>query len=394
MGPAFSRKYAALLVTGTTAIRIPIIKRNVMDFAVAADWTPAAGDVKIAIDATAPANVTNLPTAVASGNGAYWEFVLTAAELTGKQMIVTVVDAATKVVEDQAFLVETFGHASAMYAADLSLANLPANLVQIAGAAVDTTVAQLGVDARKWAGTATTLTSGLPDVNMKTITAGIIAAASFAANALDAVWSTTARILTAATNITSTGGTTVPQTGDAFARLGAAGAGLTALGDTRIANLDATITSRTKPADTQARVTLVDTLTANGDKTGYALSSAGVQAVWDALTSALSTVGSIGKWIVDKVDVVLSTRLATSGYTAPPTAVQNADAYLDRADAIETGLTPRGAQRLTTTALSGKLSGAATATVTIRNAVADSKARITATVDADGNRSAITTDVT
>lgn len=53
------------------------------------------------------------------------------------------------------------------------------------------------------------------------------------------------------------------------------------------------------------------------DKTGFSLSSGGVQGVWDALTSALTTSGSIGKWIVDKLDVVLSTRLATSGYTAP-----------------------------------------------------------------------------
>lgn len=58
---------------------------------------------------------------------------------------------------------------------------------------------------------------------------------------------------------TYTGNT--PQTGDAFARIGAAGASLTALGDTRIANLDATISSRTKPADTQAAVTTVTNLT-------------------------------------------------------------------------------------------------------------------------------------
>lgn len=44
-------------------------------------------------------------------------------------------------------------------------------------------------------------TGGLLDVNTKTITAGIIAAATFAANALDAVWSTAARTLTAGTNI-------------------------------------------------------------------------------------------------------------------------------------------------------------------------------------------------
>ena len=56
-------------------------------------------------------------------------------------------------------------------------------------------------------------------------------------------------------------GASATQTGDSFVRLGAAGAGLTALGDTRIANLDAAITTRTKPADTQAAVTLVTTLT-------------------------------------------------------------------------------------------------------------------------------------
>lgn len=63
------------------------------------------------------------------------------------------------------------------------------------------------------------------------------------------------------------------------------------------------------------------TVGTNNDKTGYGLSSAGVQAVWDALTSALTTSGSIGKWILDKLDVVLSTRLATAGYTAPPSAL-------------------------------------------------------------------------
>ncbi len=83
----FLRKYATLTVTGTTAIRIPIVKRSVVDFAVGADWVPAAGDVKILIDGTAAANVTNLPTAVPSGNTALWEFILTAAELTGKQSL-------------------------------------------------------------------------------------------------------------------------------------------------------------------------------------------------------------------------------------------------------------------------------------------------------------------
>lgn len=77
-----------------------------------------------------------------------------------------------------------------------------------------------------------------------------------------------------------------------------------------------------------------------------------------------------------------------------PTATQNATGVLDLANAIETGLTLRQAIRLATAALAGEVSGAATTEVTIRNAVADSKNRIVATVDADGNRTSIVTDVT
>jgi len=38
---------------------------------------------------------------------------------------------------------------------------------------------------------------------------------------------------------------------------------------------------------------------AAASKTGYALSAAGIQAIWDALSSALTTAGSIGKRLVD-----------------------------------------------------------------------------------------------
>lgn len=46
-------------------------------------------------------------------------------------------------------------------------------------------------------------------------------ATGFSTHSAADVWSSATRTLTAATNITSTGGTTVPQTGDAYARLGA-----------------------------------------------------------------------------------------------------------------------------------------------------------------------------
>jgi hypothetical protein len=84
----------------------------------------------------------------------------------------------------------------------------------------------------------------------------------------------------------------------------------------------------------------------------------------------------------------------TTAIDAVPTAAENAAGLLDLAAGVETGLTLRQAMRLLAAASAGKLSGAATTTITIRNAVADDKDRITATVDSSGNRSAITVDLT
>lgn len=101
-------------------IRIPMVKRGVVDHAVGADWTPAAGDVKISKDGGASANVTNLPTAIAMGNTAVWEFNLTAAEMQAAQINVTIADSATKAVEDSGFDIETYGDPAAQHAVDLS----------------------------------------------------------------------------------------------------------------------------------------------------------------------------------------------------------------------------------------------------------------------------------
>src|SRR5262245_28950381 len=98
----------------------PIVKRAVVDFAVNADWTPAAGDVKISKDGGAAANVTNLPTAITMGNTAMWDFSLTATEMQAKQIKITVSDSATKVVEDQFLEIETYGNASAQHAVNLN----------------------------------------------------------------------------------------------------------------------------------------------------------------------------------------------------------------------------------------------------------------------------------
>lgn len=115
------------------------------------------------------------------------------------------------------------------------------------------------------------------------------------------------------------------------------------------------------------------------DKTGFSLSTAGIQAIWDALTANLTTAGSVGKRLADNIDAQVS---------LVPTAL------LDLANAIETGLTPRNALRLIAAAAAGVASGVDTATAIYKSAVSGTKNRITATVDTNGNRSSITTDLT
>lgn len=134
-----------------------------------------------------------------------------------------------------------------------------------------------------------------------------------------------------------------------------------------------------------------------------------------ALTAAhTDTLGDLALHITgaaaDPVDMVLlveggttdadvSSRLATAGYTAPdnagiaaiPDAATNAAAVL--ASAVDGIITLAESIRLQNAVLAGKVSGAGTGTETFRD-LADTKDRIVATVDTDGNRTAITRDAT
>lgn len=138
-----------------------------------------------------------------------------------------------------------------------------------------------------------------------------------------------------------------------------------------------------------------------GNVTGNLAGSVGsvtgaVGSVTGAVGSVTGAVGSVTGNVGGNVNGnVLGSVLGNlGGYVSASGANAIAVAHLDLADAIEAGLTVRQAHRLECSAAAAKLSGAGTTTVTIRDAVADSKDRIVATVDASGNRSAITYDLT
>ncbi len=83
-----------------------------------------------------------------------------------------------------------------------------------------------------------------------------------------------------------------------------------------LSRVDAAITSRLASGSV--------TVGTNLDKIGYGLSAAAVQAIWDALTSALTTAGSIGKLLADNINATISSRLASASYTAPDNATISA----------------------------------------------------------------------
>lgn len=88
-------------------IVVPMIKASARDFAVSADWTPATGDVKISKDGGTLTNIATLPSIWVSG-AAGWLFSLSSTETQAAKIWIQVIDSATKAVEDQALLVETY----------------------------------------------------------------------------------------------------------------------------------------------------------------------------------------------------------------------------------------------------------------------------------------------
>lgn len=139
-------------------------------------------------------------------------------------------------------------------------------------------------------------------------------------------------VTTVGTLTTYTGNT--PQTGDSFARIGVAGAGLTALGDTRIANLDAAVSTRSTYAggDTAGTTTLLSRLTSGRatllDNLDAAISTRSTYAGADTsgTTTLLSRLTSGRAALLDNLDAAVTSRMATFAYTAPPTAAAIATA--------------------------------------------------------------------
>lgn len=262
---------------------------------------------------------------------------------------------------------------------------------------------------------------------------GAIDAATFASGALDGVWSTATRVLTAGTNIVLAKGTGVTGFNDLDA------AGVRSAVGLASADLDTqlgAIASAIGTIDGVVDAILVDTGTSIPSDLGtIAAALVTIDGKADAILldtgtdipAALAAIDSVVDTIVvttDKLDDTLEDDGGTYRFTAnaleeapsgsgataqevweyttreltEPVDVGSLEAAALEAvgdavwdEAVDGSLTARESVRLINSAAHGKASGLETTTAVYRD-VADSKARITATVDEHGNRSAVTRD--
>jgi hypothetical protein len=351
------------------------------------DLTPtlATGDFKVSIDGAATANLATLPTNTPASSGQI-KISLSTSEMNGDNITVVGHDAAgaewndiiiniqttARQVDDLAFPATT-GRSMVVDAAGLVDANtvkigatgagtaqtardigasvllsagsgtgqldftsgvVKANATQFAGqtitaAAGVTLPSSVASPTNITAGTITTATnltnaptSGDLTATMKTsVTTAATAATPTAAAVTGAVGSVTGAVgsVTGAVGsvtgaVGSVTGLTASDVGAIKTTIGTAGAGLTALGDTRIAHLDADVSTRSTYAggDTSGTTTLLSRVTAT--RAGYL----------DNLTD---------------LDATISSRLATSGYTAPDnTSVTAIKAKTDSLVFTQTGV--------------------------------------------------------
>jgi hypothetical protein len=218
-------------------------------------------------------------------------------------------------------------------------------------------------------------------------------------------------------------GTVQPQTGDAYARIGAAGAGLTAVGDTRLAHLDADVSSRSTYAggDTSGTTTLLARLTSTragnlDNLSGGAVALAGSQPSWytapvdvsanvsaikaktdnlpaapadeTLIIAATNSLGGSLSTLLSRIPGVVQPQTGDS-YARLGSGVALTSAGLDTVH-VETGLNARQALAIIASACAGVLSGASGTAIAIAAAGVPATNRIAATVDGDGNRTAVT----
>ena len=130
----------------------------------------------------------------------------------------------------------------------------------------------------------------------------------------------------------------VPQTADVAVRVPVA-LNVTALGNIGIdlANVENPTTVLNLSGTTVKAITDAVTAGTVNDKTGYSLTTANIQTIWDVLTTSLTTAGSVGELINTNLDVTVSSRMPTSHINATGGVVDTVTAITNDVGVTQTG---------------------------------------------------------
>lgn len=371
--------------------------------------TLAAGDVKISIDGGALANLTTLP-AVTPASSKLVKITLSQAETNGDNLTIIFSDAAgaewcdltinlqtvARQINDLAFPTVS-GRSldvTATGAAGIDWGNIenPTTAVNLSATNIDVdqVVASVSGAVGSVAGAVGSVIGAVGSVAAGGITAASIATGAIDADALaadaiaeiaDGVWDEDA---------------TAHQTGGSFGQaIGDPGADTTSIYQSVVTDAAGTNIAADIIA-VKAQTAAIETDTAEIGAAGAGLTALATQASVDAITALVDTEVAA---ILAAVDTeVAAIKVKTDNLPASPAATGDAmtltaaaiDAIHD--EVIEGTLTFRQSMRLQNSTLFGLVSGGNTTTVTFRN-IDNTLDRIVATVDSDGNRTALVTDV-
>ena len=262
--------------------------------------------------------------------------------------------------------------------------NLQVDTVQFGGSNGTFSGGRPEVNTSHWGGTAVASANVLIDgaitaakidtgaITADKIASGALTAAKFAAGAFDAVWSVATRELTAGTNIVLAKGT-----------------GITGFNDLDAAGVRAAVGLSSANLDTQLG-TINSNVDAILEDTGTTIPS-----TLSTISGKIDTVDGVADAIKAVTDNLPDSGALTSLAQASALATVNGivDEILARLPANVDGYTFPQVVTLIAAALLGKASGLDTTTAVFRS-LDDTKDRITATVDSDGNRAAVTLDPT
>lgn len=365
-------------------IRIPVLKAGSTDFAVTGDWTPATGDVKISKDGGNFANVGTLPAALGGTGAAGWDFTFSATEMEANELLLQVVDSATKAVVDTAINIRTYPpgviHQMKASAGAATTVTVPSNATPTIGQVITTADILNGCRLDIVAGTGRGQSRVIRDMN----NAGVLTVDTWATNP------------------------------DSTSVIRIWGFGAVPVSATTVTDLEAGAANLSLIDDIKLTTDRVDTmLVSDGNSpTTYHLSNASVASLLAAIASSdakidiIDTVVDLIVAVTNKADTMLQANGSSPGaYRFTVGALANAPTGSggsgNSPDEIAEAVFNRGmgtgmgsytfAQivNIIASALAGRVSGMDENAPVFRN-IANTADVITSTTDSDGNRTAIT----